>query len=741
MADGWEFRAGRSRIRGEPAAVAPVPSVRLALDVEAERTAIRRSLTFEFRPLEGKGRRKIVGLAEWGGKPFRPIVEEILLAYSEISTNFATDHVVGDMYRLGNFFRFLDDAKSPQAAKHAPTTLKEIGFATQRDFEHWLGERPSRIRRSLEDDRREALIAFVAAHPLPRHRGGVQPIVSLTALCAAIGAPPSYIAKYPALWEVVAQAAARQKMHMPKSRRVGAAPPRGRSSQRGATGAEERLARRTVEEIYYTLSKVLRHIQRRRRHLLADDFVLAPPKEAGSARMRAIKSAALSPSEFEALDRACLAAIRRVKTRLLSEGPSRAARGRSDPYPGENDAAWGSDLDNMVAYLHKYAPCQVVGRGGQYPKHRRFVNALISRGRETGHQIAQWLSPAYLDLFPFLVRMACSEYAPLNLASLLDLHVDPDDPQRHCVRPSPTAGHKRIYYSKPRAGIDQDHIDVPARGAFDQPGLIETVIELTRDLRAHAPPALRHRLWLYLSEMRGIRELTELAATAGLRKFVAREDIRVGGELLQGLHFRRFRPTVIGATALDNGLETAQKRAAHAHPPQTLAYVNNPGNQQRVSAAVLTAQSKAIAAVRSGFSQRPRPHEVTALAQELGVSRGAAAELIAGKRDKLFNGCVDDCNGRGPEPAGRRCGRFESCLVCVNSVILERHLPRLITHYRHWLAMADEMEPAAWSDAHELNCAIVENHLQKFDPALVARITADVSAGPELIGYRRFKQS
>jgi hypothetical protein len=55
--------------------------------------------------------------------------------------------------------------------------------------------------------------------------------------------------------------------------------------------------------------------------------------------------------------------------------------------------------------------------------------------------------------------------------------------------------------------------------------------------------------------------------------------------------------------------------------------------------------------------------------------------------------------------------------------------------------MADEMDAAAWQETHALNCAIVEQHLTKFDPATVERLTAEISSGPLVIGYRRYKQS
>jgi hypothetical protein len=707
------------------------PSPRLAADLESERARIRTTLTFEHVPLEGKGGRKTFSLADWNESPFRQIVEELLVAYWEVASPLDTDTVQGDLSRLRQFLRFLADSTSLHACQHTPMTMKEVSFVMLRDFEHWLSERPKESKWKIEE-RELALREYLATHELPRrhHR---RDVVRLEGLNFELGFTPGYIQRHSSLMDIVRAAAAHHGLVVSALR----SPPLAQAKERKEC---ERLTTSAIEEIYYTLNKTLRHIELYRRHLLADDFVLPALSDPDRHRRR-IKSPALTPVEFEAFRLACLAAIRRVKTRLLIDGPDRAARGHPDPL-NEPEHVWGRELDNLIAYLATYAPGQLVVQTHR-PNHRRYLNAVYRRP-ETPHEIALWLSPSFIDLAPFLFSIASSEYAPLNLASLIDLYVDDSDPKRHCVRDdSPTPGHKRIYFGKPRAGIDQAWIDVPARSSLDIPGLIDSVVSITRELRAGTSVESRHRLWLYLSERGGVRALSSSYVTQRMvREFLARENIcGDDGTLLRNMYFRRLRPTVIGDVALDNSLETAQKRAAHADPIKTLAYVNNPGNEARVRAIVSSAQSKAVAAVRANFKDRPDPEEVRALALELNVPEGAALEIILGRRDKLFSACVDDMNGRGPEVAGRHCGKFEACLICVNSVIIERHLPRLIAYYLYWLGMAEVMDEAAWRENHELNCAIVEVHLTKFEPDLVARITAEVRARPQAIGYRRFKQS
>jgi hypothetical protein len=697
-------------------------------------------LMFKFRPLAGKGKAAEYGLPEWSDRAFRPIVEDLLVAYSERSAKLDQKTIEGDIVRLRHFLCFLDTLHSQEDARNAPTTSKDISFETVCDFERWLGGQPSKMGRRLEE-KRAALEVILASKPLPLNQNNKKKRrVNLTVLCQMLGTSANYITRNEELWVMVAAAADRAGVLMPERTTPFAAPAGRRKRDSGPT---TRLNTKTIEEIYYTLSKTLRYIEKHHRHLLAENFVLAALSGARDRSVSKVKSAALTPKELQNLETACLAAMRRTKARLLEEGPARAARGRVSALPGEGDTAWGQSLDNLVAYLAAYAPCQALGQQPSASKHRLFINGLrAQREYRTGLSVARWLSPDRWDHFAFLIRMGCCEHAPLNLGSLLGLHVDETNPHEHCVRPSPTPNHKRIFFGKPRAGVDQTYVDVPARSALDLPGLIESVVELTRKLRAHAPQGLRNALWLYLSGKHGIRTLTEGKVVADLRKFITHEKILGDdGKPLQGFHFRRLRPTILGTTALDHGIDAAQERASHANPAQTLGYVNNPAADQRVHRTIEAAQSKAVTSVTTGFAQRPSEQDVSQLAAELGIQPGAAAEILLGQRDKLYSSCIDDRNGLGPEIAGRRCGRFQACLVCVNSVILERHLPRLITYHLHWLRMADEMDAAAWQETHALNCAIVEQHLTKFDPTTVERLTAEISSGPLVIGYRRYKQS
>ncbi|MFC7693809.1 hypothetical protein ACFQY5_34020 [Paeniroseomonas aquatica] len=295
---------------------------------------------------------------------------------------------------------------------------------------------------------------------------------------------------------------------------------------------------------------------------------------------------------------------------------------------------------------------------------------------------------------PFLLRLTFNEHAPLNISTALSLHVDLANVSAHCLRPSPTPGHCRVYFSKPRAGIDEEFVDVPDRGAFDVPGVIRTVIDLTKRLRPSASEQDAHTLWLYARQKNGAAcALTSSIAYVALREFQNRpENYTPDGKPIPDLHFRRFRPTILANVAISNGVDEAQRRASHADFRRTIDYASSPGNEIRVRDTIKGAQSKAISSIRSGFQNRPKPEEVEKLASELGVTLGHAAEVLLGQRDKLFNSCLDDKNGKGPERKGAACRRYESCLVCVNGIILERHLPRLLDFYFQWLRLADVLD-------------------------------------------------
>lgn len=702
---------------------------------ETERE-IRSSLSFVHYPLERRGFRQRFEFSQFNSEPFRPIVEEMLLALHDQSARLATQTLMTQTAQLEKFFSFISDENNLWAKHHTPRIILNISAQTLIDFQHWLLDSSNNVALSQLEQRNVALRDYLASNPIPLSKRAKEPKANMAALDAIIGAPQSYINRHPSLVDIVTEAAARQDVAMPIIRSRTRAPSI-RSTK--LSRLKDKISVKYARSIYQTIAKILRFMNKHKPSLFDQAFFVPKFIEYTDS---SVASASLTDVEFENLKKACLKSIREVKQRIAVEGAALVRRGRAERLPGESSAAWGSDLSNLVAYLKMNSPGRAIGHTKERRnKHGHYVEALRSR-KLTSLDVDHYLHPSVLDLIPFLLRMGSSEFSPMNLSTFLSLHVEVDAPNRHCLRASPTSGFKRIFFGKPRAQIDQDYIDVPDRSILDIPSLIETLIEITASLRQICPSEFQNSLFLYISRNRGVRALNLNAATENVRIYVATENILgEDGQLISGLHYRRLRPTVIGSVALDNGIEEAQKRASHANPMQTLAYVNNVGNIKRIQPLIASDQSKAISSIRTGFTDKPNKEDIDALCSEMDIPRGAAVEILIGQRDKLYNGCADDENGCGPEIAGRICMKFEFCLVCPNSVILQRHLPRLLSFKRFWLSMADEMSEEIWNETHALNCAIVDQHLTKFDPEVVENANRLSLSLPFSPGFRRFKQS
>lgn len=74
--------------------------------------------------------------------------------------------------------------------------------------------------------------------------------------------------------------------------------------------------------------------------------------------------------------------------------------------------------------------------------------------------------------------------------------------------------------------LDQTYIDVPARGSLDLPGLVGSVIEITKSIRLCAKSEDRNALWLYLSSKGAVRRLRAYQVSKWmLKQFVVQEKI------------------------------------------------------------------------------------------------------------------------------------------------------------------------------------------------------------------------
>ncbi|MCD2324201.1 hypothetical protein LQ953_09275 [Sphingomonas sp. IC-56] len=644
----------------------------------------------------------------------------MLVALWETSARLKSSSVSKNLESARWFLRYLLDDISAVAAAHAPAKTQDITFQTVRDFERWMRARERKII-SVLDERAQQLEERLRS-PLIAGKEGK---VSLAALGAEMDWPTGYIHQHKQLVNMVSVAAAEMGSSI---RLPGDQPAVQRVAKKGPIGSKR------VEVTYYAVAKLLRRMQDGG-CVFSPGFVV--PELTALQPDGPVKTPALDGRERKLLRKACFTAVRSVRTRLLVDGPAKAQSGVSQP--GQDLRAWAAETNNLLAYLSTQWPGQVPHRSNRLWD--AIYNALPTHGGDHHpHALALQLCPGGLDLVPFIVLIGMNRHAPLNLSSVLDLSWCPETPDQHCLQWSPTPKHARIMFDKPRAASDRELIDVPDRGDLDIPGLLRMVAAITAPLRERLPKADRNALWLYLGLKGEIHRIDGPTLGRYFRQFLDRHEL-AATDARNGIFYRRLRPTAISEVAMASGIGVAQNAASHSQPAQTIAYALNPTSHVRLAAEVASAQSKALTSLLDGYGGRPDEQEIARVAAELNLPTGAALEIVLGKRDKLFNACVDDRNGAGPEPAGRRCGRFEACLVCSNSIIVERHLPRLIAYQEHWISMTEMMSADAWNDAHALNCAIVDEHLTKFPAKVVSAARATVAASSTPIPYRRFMQS
>src|SRR3546814_15886719 len=91
--------------------------VQAVIDVGAQREQIRCDLRFVFTPLADKGVRREFTLDNYGDRPYRPIVEQLLIALWETSAALDSDTVQTKVFQLRRFFAYLDESRSPLAPR------------------------------------------------------------------------------------------------------------------------------------------------------------------------------------------------------------------------------------------------------------------------------------------------------------------------------------------------------------------------------------------------------------------------------------------------------------------------------------------------------------------------------------------------------------------------------------------------------------------------------------------------
>src|SRR3546814_16706858 len=121
--------------------------VKAVIELGAQREQIRCDLRFVFTPLAAKGVRRDFTLDNYGDRPYRPIVEQLLIALWETSAALDSDTVQTKVFQLRRFFAYMDERSSPLAQRVSPVSPSGLSFELIRGYEHWMFERPHKTQK------------------------------------------------------------------------------------------------------------------------------------------------------------------------------------------------------------------------------------------------------------------------------------------------------------------------------------------------------------------------------------------------------------------------------------------------------------------------------------------------------------------------------------------------------------------------------------------------------------------
>jgi hypothetical protein len=182
-----------------------------------------------------------------------------------------------------------------------------------------------------------------------------------------------------------------------------------------------------------------------------------------------------STATLERIDTAALEKVREARERIRT-GRRLAGEGTTNTCI----KGWTTNIKNPLAYITKVLDCRLIGKREVDAEHR----ILDSAHRRYGgmFSVVSQLHPTIEDAAAFMIRIG--SLTGLNLQSIRDLEIN-------CIESDALPGRSRIRYSKNRSGVDLATIAVSDRGDMDPAGLVRMYIELSRDLRRHAPQGNR----------------------------------------------------------------------------------------------------------------------------------------------------------------------------------------------------------------------------------------------------------
>jgi hypothetical protein len=452
---------------------------------------------------------------------------------------------------------------------------------------------------------------------------------------------------------------------------------------------------------YGGIRQLLRWLQRCRPELLGPlDF----PRRVFPGRHASLRREPLSPEVLRAILKACeqeITALRALRERGARE-MALALATRSGKI---------STLGELLLHIEEQ-------HDGIMPPARPTPTTLSCVREATvafggNRAVEPCLYPRSDSIFPYYLAILI--HAAGNPHAIAELTVD-------CLQSIPLLeDHELLVWSKGRSGRLQRRA-FRTRDPFEPPALVREIIEWTRRLRPHIPPAHRNRLFICKGHNSGIHSPSWSLFKQARRHFLARHH-------LPPFSFSAIRPSVLTAIYRVSGdLRQAKEVANHAHLSTTVGYVHGPQvereNQLRVAAlqgAFLGhIEKRTSSATAAGGAQSPVGRF---------LPRSTAVSMFG------FD-CKDPFAGIAPGTrAGELCTHFLGCFTCPNAVITAEpsSLARLLQARDHLRAASSYLHPARWQIVYAPQLRILEEDiLTRFSAQEIAAASSLHSSLPSL---------
>ncbi len=454
---------------------------------------------------------------------------------------------------------------------------------------------------------------------------------------------------------------------------------------------------------YGGVRQLLRWLQRCRPQLLGRlDF----PRRVFPNRHASLRRDPLSPQVLRAILKACEQEITTLRA-LRERGAQEMALART-MRSGEIGT-----LGEVLLHIDEH-------HGGIMPPARSTPNSLSCVRRATvalggNRAVEPCLYPRSDSIFPYYLAILI--HAAGNPHAIAELTVD-------CLQSIPLLeDHELLVWSKGRSGRLQRRA-FRTKDPFEPPALVREIIEWTRRLRPHIPPAHRNRLFVCKGHNSGIHAPSWSLFKQARQQFLGRHH-------LPPFAFSAIRPSVLTAIYRVSGdLRQAKEIANHAHLSTTVGYVRGPEVERENQLRVAALQGAFL-----GYIEKRTP--VSSTSAPSGSEPSADRAFPRGTAVSMFGfDCKDPFAGVAPGTrAGELCTHFLGCFTCPNAVITAEpaSLARLLQARDHLRSASNYLHPARWQVVYAPQLRILEEDiLTRFSAQEIAAGTSLQSTLPSL---------